>query len=157
MLEAGYAAAGDDDRMPHDNIAADLQTALQRFYAEQMQLLDDGGAEAWADTFTDDGVFAANGQPAPVRGRHAIAAAARAARDQLGQAKVVHRHWLGMLTADLQDDGSVRARCYALVIATPHGGVPAIHRSTLCEDVLIPADGSWRVRSRIVTRDDLTS
>lgn len=141
--------------MAHDNTTADLQTALQRFYAEQMQLLDDGAAEAWAQTFTDDGVFAANGQPAPVHGRHAIAAAARAAREQLDQAKVVHRHWLGMLTADRRDDGSIGTRCYALVIATPHGGAPAIHRSTICEDVLIPVDDSWRVRSRVVTRDDL--
>lgn len=141
--------------MLYNNTTADLQAALQRFYAEQMQLLDGGATEAWARTFTDDGVFAASGQPAPVRGRHAIAAAARAAREQLDNARVVHRHWLGMLTADPQDDGSVRARCYALVISTPLGGSPAIHRSTICEDELVPADGSWLVRRRVVTRDDL--
>jgi hypothetical protein len=135
--------------------AADLHAVLQRFYAEQMQLLDSGATQEWAQTFTEDGVFAASGQPAPVRGRSAIAAAARAAREQLDRAKVVHRHWLGMLTADPRADGSVLARCYALVIATPHGGDPAIHRSTICEDVLVPANGSWLVRERAVTRDDM--
>jgi hypothetical protein len=142
--------------MPNDN-GASLHSGLHRFYAEQMQLLDCGANQEWAQTFTDDGVFAASGMPEPVRGRGAIAAAARAAHEQRSKAGVVHRHWLGMLTADPQEDGTVRARCYALVIATPAGGASNIHRSTVCEDVLVTAGSSWQVRHREVTRDDLVA
>jgi hypothetical protein len=63
-----------------------------------------------------------------------------------------------MLTVDPMDDGAVRARCYALVIATRRGGggEAIIHRSTVCEDELVPSDAGWAVRKRVVTRDDLT-
>jgi 3-phenylpropionate/cinnamic acid dioxygenase small subunit len=135
--------------------STELHNRLQLFYAEQMQLLDAGASDAWAATFAEDGVFAANGLPAPVRGRETIAAAARAAAVQRAEAGIVHRHWLGMLTVNPDDDGLVRTRCYALVIEIPRGGTATIHRSTVCTDVLVPAGDSWLVRDRSVTRDDI--
>jgi len=47
------------------------------------------------------------------------------------------------------------ARCYALVVATHLGGTPALHRSTVCEDVLVRDGDAWLVRHRQVSRDDL--
>lgn len=135
---------------------ADLYAEVQHFYARQMQLLDARSCVEWAGTFTEDGVFAANGLPAPAEGRAAIETAARAAQDRLAAEGLVHRHWLGMVTADRAADGTVRARSYALVIQVPLGGVPALHRSTVCEDTLVRGeDGSLLVRDRRVTRDDL--
>ena len=49
-----------------------LQAEVQQFYARQMHLLDSGEADAWAETFTEDGVFAANAHPEPARGRETI-------------------------------------------------------------------------------------
>jgi hypothetical protein len=132
-----------------------LYSRVQQFYAEQMQLLDLGAAQEWADTFTEDGVFAANGQPAPVRGRAAITAAVHATNERLAKEGVAHRHWLGMLTVRPQSDGTLKTRSYALVLEVPRGGDARIHRSTVCEDVLVPIDDSWQVRHRAVTRDDL--
>jgi uncharacterized protein (TIGR02246 family) len=134
---------------------SDVVIQIQQFYARQMQLLDDGAAEEWAETFTPDGVFAANAAPAPVRGRENIAAAARSTADQLQADGIVRRHWLGMLDVRQRDDGDVGVRSYALILETPKGGRTAVRMSTLCEDVLAREDGGWLVRERAVSRDDL--
>ncbi|MBP0460085.1 MULTISPECIES: nuclear transport factor 2 family protein [Streptomyces] len=132
----------------------DLYQQVQQFYARQMHLLDSGKAELWADTFTRDGVFAANAHPQPAVGRAVIAASARKATDEYAAKGVQRRHWLGMLSVEDHGD-RVSARCYALVVETPRGGQAAIRASTLCEDVLVRHEGGWLVRDRHVTRDDL--
>jgi hypothetical protein len=132
-----------------------LHTAVQQFYAHQMQAMDSGRVEEWAETFTPDGVFAANAFPEPTKGRPALAAVARHAFTEAETQGVVRRHWLGMLYVEPRDDGTVFARSYALVIITPKGGAPALSRSTVCEDVLVPHSNSWLVQERAVTRDDL--
>ncbi|WP_248958993.1 nuclear transport factor 2 family protein [Sphaerisporangium perillae] len=133
----------------------ELHVRVQRFYAEQMRLLDTGATGEWAATFTEDGTFSVPTLAEPVRGRAAIASGARAAAGQRAAAGVVHRHWMGMLTVEPREDGTVHARSYALVIETPLGDLPRLHRSTVCEDVLVPSGDTWRVRERVVTRDDL--
>lgn len=135
----------------------DLHAQVSDFYSRQMRLLDDGDAESWAATFAENGSFIASGQPAATTGRANLAAAVAASHADLAAAGVVHRHWLGMITADQGGDGTVLARCYALVIATERGGGSVIHRSTTCDDVLLRNGGSFVVLSRSVTRDDLGS
>ncbi|GAB7185377.1 hypothetical protein ATKI12_5208 [Kitasatospora sp. Ki12] len=142
----------------HDATAltdTDTYLRVQHFYARQMRLLDTGATDDWAATFAEDGVFAANGLPAPVRGRGNIAAAAKEASRRLAEAGVVHRHWVGMLTTEPAEDGLLRATCYALVLEVPRGGEATVHRSTVCVDLLAPAGGGWVVVDRRVTRDDL--
>jgi len=134
---------------------ADLRTRVSDFYSRQMRLLDEGEAEAWAATFTEDGTFVATGHQAPTTGRANLAVAVRAGQAELAAAGIVHRHWLGMIAVDQGGDGAVRARCYALVIATRHGGDSVIHRSTTCDDVLLRDGDGFLVQSRAVTRDDL--
>nr|WP_280117712.1 nuclear transport factor 2 family protein [Streptomyces cinereoruber] len=126
---------------------------MQRFYAEQMRHLDEGRAEEWAATFTEDGVFAQNSGAEPVRGRAAIAAAVRAGRARLAADPQRRRHVFGMLTVDPAADGAVRARSYAQVLATPPGGPTVLHLSAVCEDELVPVDGGWAVRHRRVDHD----
>ncbi|HEY8533043.1 MAG TPA: nuclear transport factor 2 family protein [Micromonospora sp.] len=128
---------------------------IQQFYAEHMQLLDSGRAEEWAATFTEDGVFRVPTLPEPVRGRPALAAAVRKTHAALAAAGEVHRHWHGMLNVRPTPDGAYHVRCYALVFATPRGGEPRLHRTCVCEDILVRVDGKFQVRERTVTRDDL--
>ena len=129
---------------------------IQHFYARQMHLLDSGQADAWAETFTEDGVFAANAHPEPTRGRENIRAAASKAKAQHAEEGLQVRHWLGMLDVTDREDGSVLVRSYALIINTPRGGQSQVHLSTTCEDVLVPdSDGGWLVSTRQVVRDDL--
>lgn len=132
-----------------------LYAEIQHFYARHMQLLDDGKADEWAATFTADGSFLAPNLNEPVRGRDALAAAVRKTAAQLAEIGEVHRHWHGMTAVTPREDGSVLARCYALVFATPKGGEPRLHRTCVCEDVLVPDGTGWLVRDRRVTRDDM--
>lgn len=131
---------------------------IQHFYARQMQELDAGRHEAWAATFTPDGTFVAPGRPEPVSGREALAKAAAVATAEHAEQGLVLRHWLGMLTLTPRPDARVFTRCYALVLVTPLGGTPTLHRSTVCEDLLSRQDdGTWLVEHRRVSRDDLPS
>ena len=136
-------------------VSLQVYVEIQQFYAWQMQLLDQARTREWAQTFTDDGVFAANAHPEPVRGREAITAAASAARTALAEAGLQHRHWLGMLDARAAEDGGIIASSYATVIETARGGVPTLKHSTHCLDLLVHDGTQWLVRDRRVTRDDL--
>jgi uncharacterized protein (TIGR02246 family) len=133
-----------------------LHAQIQRFYAAQMQLLDSGRAEEWAETFTEDGVFAANAHPEPAAGRAAIAAAARKATDEYAANGIQRRHWLGMVDVERRGADEVFAKCYAIVIETPRGGQARLHVSTRCDDLLVRTEGRWQVRDRQVYRDDLS-
>lgn len=136
--------------LPFEHVYAQVQ----QFYARQMQLLDDGAAQEWANTFTAGGSFQAPSLPEPVRGREALAAGVRKAAAGLAAAGETHRHWLGMINVVPQADGSLRVRCYAHILAVPHGGEPRPHLSCVCSDVLVYDGGELRVRQRQVTRDD---
>jgi hypothetical protein len=126
---------------------------VQQFYARHMHLLDAGDAAGWAGTFTDDASFRLPGRAEPVRGRANLEAAARATAADLAERGETHRHWHGMVAVEPIDQDTLRARCYALVFATPRGGEPRLHRTCTCDDTLVRVDGGWLVRDRTVTRD----
>ncbi len=65
------------------------------------------------------------------------------------------RHWIGMLDARPQPDGTVHTRCSALV-STPRGAARKGLHVRVLEDVLAPAaePGDWTLLHRTVTRDD---
>ncbi|MFD4664464.1 MULTISPECIES: nuclear transport factor 2 family protein [Streptomyces] len=134
---------------------ASLCADIQWFYARQMHLLDSGDAEAWAATFTEDGLFAPPSVPEPVRGHAALAAGVRSAHAALAADGEVRRHLL--TTAAMENpepDGSVRVRSYVQVVATRRDEAPRLLLMCVCDDVLTVEDGRWRVRERYVTRDD---
>ncbi|GAA2677148.1 nuclear transport factor 2 family protein [Actinoplanes palleronii] len=128
---------------------------VQQFYARHMQLLDAGAAREWAETFTQDGTFEAPTLDEPTRGRDELIATMSRAAAELAAAGEIRRHWHGMLDVRPAPDGTIAVRCYALVFSTLRGGTPRLHRTCVCEDVLVLEDGQLRVRSRRVTRDDL--
>ncbi|GAA2719544.1 MULTISPECIES: nuclear transport factor 2 family protein [Streptomyces] len=127
---------------------------IQQFYARHMQLLDDGAAEQWARTFTDDAVFAAPSLREPVRGREAIAAGARAAAEGRAGAGEVHRHWVGMTTLGPGVRDGIEAVSYVQILAVGRQGPPRVHLSCVMRDRLVRQDGELRVAERRITRDD---
>jgi len=134
-------------------VSADLHASVQQFYAHHMQMLDDGRVESWAQGFTEDGVFAADGHPHPATGREQIVAGASRTVAQLAEQGISRRHWLGMI-AITPGDGVVRARSYAIVYQITAADGASIRSSTTCEDVLVPdGRGSWLIRHRYVRQD----
>ncbi|WP_328973762.1 hypothetical protein [Streptomyces sp. NBC_00239] len=66
------------------------------------------------------------------------------------------RHWIGMLEARPQPDGTVLTKCSALVsTAAADGGQKGLHVRVL-EDVLVRCaeTNAWTLRHRTVTRDN---
>ncbi|MEV0804771.1 nuclear transport factor 2 family protein [Micromonospora sp. NPDC050200] len=133
----------------------ELYIEVQHFYGRQMRLLDEAEVGAWAATFTEDGVFAANAHPEPARGRAAIEAGARQAASQLAAEGIQRRHWLGMLEVAPRADGAIVVRSYALILSTKLGGQAEVRLSCTCDDVLVRKDGQLLVQDRRVFRDDL--
>lgn len=140
--------------MPTTIAPAQLRADIDAFYAWHMQLLDAGKVEEWAEAFTPDGVFDAQGHPEPVRGRDEIRSASRAVADKLTEAGIVRRHWLGMGHV-VPEDGNVRVCSYALVFQSSREKGTVLHASTTCEDVLVPDGGSWLIRERVVRVDGM--
>ncbi|MER6715249.1 nuclear transport factor 2 family protein [Streptomyces sp. NPDC000877] len=136
-----------------EQVSAQTYVAVQQFYARQMRLLDERRAEEWARTFTEDGVFAQNTAPEPLRGREAVAAAVRRNLARTADTPEQRRHVFSMLTVVPGPDGSLHTRCYAQVLATPAGGQSRLHLSAVCEDELVPDGDGWLVRHRRVEHD----
>ncbi|MFF4911064.1 nuclear transport factor 2 family protein [Streptomyces sp. NPDC001260] len=132
-----------------------LYAEVQRFYARQMQQLDLGKAESWAETFTEDALFDVPTLPEPVRGRGGLVAAVGRAHARLAEAGERHRHFMGMVDVLERPDGSLDVRSYTVVYASAVGGESRVHRVCVCEDVLVREDGELRVARRKVSRDDL--
>ncbi|WP_405577909.1 nuclear transport factor 2 family protein [Streptomyces sp. NBC_01190] len=135
--------------------AGGLYAEVQQFYARHMHLLDEGAAELWAESFTQDASFSVPTLPAPVVGRAGLSAAVRRSAAALVEAGEQHRHWPGVFDVVPQQDGSVIVHSYTTVFATVRGGESRVHRVCTCTDVLVREGGSLLVRSRRVDRDDL--
>ncbi|MGP3691655.1 nuclear transport factor 2 family protein [Streptomyces sp. IBSNAI002] len=132
-----------------------LYAEVQQFYAHQMQLLDLGESQRWAETFTEDATFDVPTLPEPVRGRPGLVAATSRTAAQLAEAGQRHRHFIGMFDVAERPDGTVDVRSYAIVYASVIGGDSQVHRVCVCEDVLVRVEGALQVATRRVTRDDL--
>jgi actinorhodin biosynthesis protein ActVIA len=136
--------------------SVDLYAAVQHFYARQMQLIDSGHFEAYADTFTEDGVFQHTPGRAPAVTRPGIVRDLLEFNERFAGAPVKRRHWFDMIALDLQDDGTIVSTYYALVV-TVRPGVkqPEIGPSCTVHDVLVLEDGQLRNKSRHVEHDQL--
>lgn len=133
---------------------ADLYAEVQQFYAHHMHLLDSGAGEEWAAGFTEDGSFAPPSAPAPIRGRATLAVGATRAKAELDEIGEQHRHLLLSLDVEPRPDGTIAARSYAQIVATPRGGSTRIHLMCVTYDVLVREDGRLLIKDRRVTRDD---
>jgi 3-phenylpropionate/cinnamic acid dioxygenase small subunit len=129
---------------------------IQQFYAHHMHALDAGDAAAWAETLTEDVVFAQNIRPEPRRGREVVVGRMKLGAADLAERGVTRRHWLGMLDVRQRDDRTVDTRCYVLVVETAEGGRAGIRASTVCADVLVRDGGRWLLKSREINHDGVS-
>ncbi|MGV1008539.1 MAG: nuclear transport factor 2 family protein [Dermatophilaceae bacterium] len=129
---------------------ADQRGALETFYARQMALLDDGRADEWAATFTQDATFS---NPATTLvGRAELALAATAGVQERSRCGVVHRHIQTALVVSGADDAPV-CSSYVLVVESAPTPSATIHASCVCVDELQLCDGEYLVSRRTVHVD----
>jgi hypothetical protein len=117
---------------------------IHQLYARYNAAIDKGDAEAWASTFTADGVFGnSKGHDALVQFIHEW----REKRDGANR-----RHWNSNLLITPAADGNATGSVYLMLLNT---GVtpPAIALSAMYEDVLVRTGQGWRFKSRSVRPD----
>ncbi|WP_028662084.1 nuclear transport factor 2 family protein [Saccharomonospora saliphila] len=136
-------------------VSGEVYAAVQHFYARQMALLDEGSGDAWADTFSEDAVFAEPRMPEPLIGREAIRASVHRTIAGHRDAGRTTRHWFGMLVVEPGPEGVLHTRSYALTMVTPSGGSVGILGHAVCRDQLVAAgDGQdYLVRHRDIAPD----
>ncbi len=123
--------------------AADKMEILE-LAARYNHAIDFGDGEAWAGTFTEDGVF--NGGPQPVTGHVALAQFVAGFGQQMNGA----RHWTNNHIVDGDGDSATHS-CYLNLVQTKDGGSSII--TGIYNDKLAKVDGQWRFTERNVTPD----
>ncbi len=117
----------------------DIMDVLARYN----HAIDGGDAEAWADTFTADGLF--EGSRDTVKGRAELLEFVRN-RDP----EVRIRHWNNnVLIEGDGDDASMRVYLLSLDVSGP----PKLRSSGVYHDTLKRVDGQWKFSHRRVVPD----
>lgn len=139
--------------MDTTGVDAELYAEVLRYYARQMQALDEGKLEDYADSFTEDAVFLHTPGREPARTRPGILSDLYTVRDRLAADPQQRRHMFTMVDLETLPDASIRSTCYALVLTTRPGGGPEMVRSCVVRDVLVRRDGRLRNQERLVDHD----
>jgi hypothetical protein len=130
----------------------DIMELLARYNHAIDGLLPDP-AEAWADTFTDDGVFETVGHydpPTVLRGRKelvAFAANVQETRPRQGY------HWNNNVIIE-GDGDEARETCYLRTARALIGGPEEVGVTGVYRDELRKVAGRWRFTRRVITFDD---
>lgn len=134
------------DAMDHEEI--------RQLLARYNFAVDLGEVEAWADCFTDDGVFRCTPEAGPLTGRHegreALVAYARR-HYELNKGRARHWNW----NLQIEGDGQTATmRCYLAALSASTGDQPPAVRVTgIYRDRLVKVDGRWRFAERHIHLD----
>ncbi len=125
-----------DARGETSNLTAQDHVEIQQLYARYNHAYDSGNAEAWASTFTGDGVFR------NAVGYDALVAYARNAYKTWG----AKRHWNANLLITPSQDGA-HGTCYLMIVDSKTN---AIVSSSGYDDQLVKTAQGWRFKKRTV-------
>lgn len=109
---------------------------IQQLYSRYYHTIDAGASEAWADTFTSDGVFNTN-----TRGRDALIESNRR-----GGSTRPLRHWHSNLTIEPTAEGA-KGSAYVMQIDITTKP-PSISTYSRYDDTLVKTPKGWRFKIR---------
>ncbi|GAA3722114.1 hypothetical protein HDA32_002163 [Spinactinospora alkalitolerans] len=134
---------------------AEALAGIQQLYAAQSHWIDGGRAREWARTFTEDGEFHSPSYPEPVVGTAELTAFAERFHADARAAGEIRRHVVTNVHAEpAAAEHAATVRAYLQIVSTPAGGEPRLVRLTTLTDDVVRSPGGWRVRRRVVRRDD---
>ncbi|QXJ23405.1 nuclear transport factor 2 family protein [Actinomadura graeca] len=133
----------------------DTYVAVQRFYAEVMQTLDDGKLDEFVQWFTPDGEFEHSQGSPPARTRAGILAEMLDHPSNSQNPDVRRRHWFGHMKVDRIDEHTLDCFTYAIVLNSKPGEAPYVSFSGAVQDVLVEAGGEFLIRRRTLVNDRL--
>jgi hypothetical protein len=119
-------------------------TSIQQLYARYNTVIDNGDGEAWANTFTADGVFAGN-----IKGHDALVGFVKNWKGTMGGA--TRRHFSADLVVTPSAEGAT-GTASALLIDFSTKPV-SIMNSMTYNDVLVKTAQGWRFKSRAIKAD----
>jgi uncharacterized protein (TIGR02246 family) len=130
-------------------LAVEDRLEIHDLYSRWCVAIDEGDAQAWADTFTEDGIFRLTTHPVRATGRAELLAMAENvyAHDQ-GLNR--HQCYNILLTAD---GPLVRGRADALVLELRTGGDARIIKTCRYADTIVRRAGRWVFAERVITWD----
>jgi actinorhodin biosynthesis protein ActVIA len=131
----------------------ELYVAVQQFYAQQMHKLDRRELKAYADTFTEDGVFGHLNGPEPTRTRAAILEFLYEYHKRFETDPMQRRHHFSMIDVRQRDDGSISSNLYSSVFITRPGRKSELAASCTLEDILVWEEGQLLTKSRLIQID----
>ncbi len=124
-------------------MSADEIIEINHLTNKYNQAADSGNGEAFAGTFTEDGILEMPGSD-PIAGRDALTVSG----NTFPQLIEGVRHWTNNQVVEINGD-SATARCYLLL--TSAGSPPNIMTSGSYSDKLIKTDQGWKVTKRSVS------
>ncbi|MFF5989298.1 nuclear transport factor 2 family protein [Prauserella flavalba] len=136
------------------SVAPETLAAVHQLYGAQSHLIDGGHARDWALTFTADGEFVSPSYPEPVTGTGALTAFAERFAAEARARDEVTRHVLTNLFVREAGERHATVEAYLQIVTTPRGEPSRLVRQTTITDDLVHGDGGWRIRRRVVRRDD---
>lgn len=139
--------------MTGSSVSPDLYVEVLHFYGRQMQALDSRDFEAFAATFTEDGIFKHSPELDPAQTRPGIVEVLHEFHKRFNDDPVQRRHWFNHLVVEQEEDGTLRSTGYGMVITTRPGGKPDLGPSCVMNDVLVREEDTLRVRSRMIDHD----
>jgi uncharacterized protein (TIGR02246 family) len=120
-------------------------TEIQQLYARYNQAIDQGNADAWADTFTADGVFAKN-----FKGRDALKGFINTWRTSPQMNGAARRHFSADLVITPSADGATGLVSAMLIdLSTKPMSVASYINYN---DVLVKTAQGWRFKSRDIVQ-----
>ena len=127
------------------SLSLEEQLDIMDVMARYNHAVDSGDAEAWANTFTDDGIF--EGSAITVKGREELLEFVRS-RDPSNPI----RHWNNNILIEGNGDDAT-AKVYLVTFDV--SGPPKIRSSGIYHDTLRRIDGQWKFTYRKVEVDRL--
>ncbi|MCX2730551.1 nuclear transport factor 2 family protein [Saccharopolyspora sp. NFXS83] len=140
--------------MPAGVVSGEVIGHVHRLYGAQSHRIDGARAREWAATFTPDGEFWSPSYPEPAVGTAALVAFAERFADADEQAGTRTRHVITNLDVEPEDGDALVVRGYLQIVVTEAGGASRLARMTTFTDDLVLLDEQWRIRRRVVRRDD---
>ena len=128
------------------SLSADDRMAILDLAARYNHAIDLGNPDAWADTFTDDGIFEVKGRP-PTVGRAALVEFCK----QSNSRGLNSRHWNTNPVVDGSGDSASLQVYLQLVRQTDQGH--QVQVSGIYRDQLKKVSGAWKFAHRTLTVD----
>ena len=124
---------------------------IEELYTRYIWAIDTGDATAWVESFTNDGVFEANGMT--TSGRVALRAWVNTRFTfRMTEPTVNGQHWISNIEGT-SNGRRARVRCYFLrTVQVRETGEVRLQASGWFDDELQKVEGAWRIRKRVVSK-----